>query len=342
MVNREEFEKVSYLEVPPGDTRTVPLDSCYLGGDEWESWIPDGNGALIPIKIVKPIEGQYFAKEPVEEDDGHLLFLNVIVKHCYYPDVARFTKYLLDDIFNLSASVAKLDLMFEAWRADPNAVDRRFVGTELEYIFGTSRAMFDLLHKVVVGFLRRFRYVDEDRDPVQQLPRNSFAKVALDGDDLRTADQIAAKWNLPETFAAFYSEQAEFFRWVRDFRVAVTHHGKNASPIFMTERGFAVSTRDYPFDALEIWCDTNLHQPNSLGSVRSLVGYLISGTLVALETFAHVLTKVQLPPDVAPGYRVWVRGPNLNLLKEVQAWIEEKPWYDQLVEIAIQATERSP
>lgn len=328
MINPEQFEKVSFLKIPPGDARAIPLQSCYLACGEWESWVPDGNGGLMPIRIVEPIEGFYFAEEPAWEDDGHLLFLNTVVKHLYYPDVAKFTLFLLDDLFNLSASVAKLDLMYTAWRAAPESIDRRFVGTELEYLFGTSRAMFDLLHKVVVGFLRRFRYLDEGRAPVQQPPENSFAKVVLQGDYNRSADEIAAKWNLPEPLAAFYAEQAEFFRWVRDFRVAVTHHGKGPSPIFITDRGLAVSTRDYPFDALEIWCDANLQQPNALGSVRSLVGYLISGTLVALETFAHVLAKVQLPPDIAPGYRVWVRGPNLNRLKEMQAWIDEDPWYE--------------
>lgn len=98
--------------------------------------------------------------------------------------------------------------------------------------------------------------------------------------------------------------------------------------MFITDKGFSVSIDRQPFSSIDIWSEENtLH--NNLGSVKSAIAYVIMNTLKMLEEFTDAICKVvAFPPDIAPGYNVYVRGEHTKTLIEAQGYIDETPWTD--------------
>jgi len=326
--NLEELSKVSYLEIKELDGRIIPLQPGFNENNEWEMWLPGPTG-LVKMQSTEPVESHYFAKDRVSEMDGYLDFSNCMLKRAYYPDVAYHIEAILDDLHNLGASVEKLELFFDDWQKEHSRVTRRFVSTELEYIFNVCRSMFDLLQLIIRKLWDRVRLLDEDENARKKQLKTSFAKMILTGDNLLSLDEIREKHFVPSLLAEFYYRQSGFFKWLRDYRDHILHHGKTFQFIFLTERGFAVSLRDQPFASLDIWNEKNTI-PNKLGSVRSAVAYVITKTIMALEEFTQVLKKtIELPYDIAPNYHVFVRGRHNEALLTLKDYVEEQAWQNE-------------
>lgn len=128
-----DIEKVSYIEIDSFDDRVIPLQPCYLGDSNWEAWVSTEKG-LLPMKIVDVDDACYFAKEPASSTDIKIGFISLIMKRAYFEELLHFEDGILEDINNLSASVAKIDLFHEIWRSDNKKIARRFITTEMEYV----------------------------------------------------------------------------------------------------------------------------------------------------------------------------------------------------------------
>ncbi|OHZ03009.1 hypothetical protein [Salinicola sp. MIT1003] len=318
-----EFEKVTYLKIEKFDGRVIPLQPCYHGNSNWESWIDIG-GKLGPLKIVGVASASYFAKAPERETDIFLEFVNLIVKRAYYPDIAHFEEGIHEDINNLATCVEKINLFHEIWMSDKNRISSRYISTELEYIFKVCRSLFDLLQEVAMKLWKRFQYRDNSIDKKELKP--SFAKMVYHDNKLITTEQIAAKYSIPVPLAAFYERKGAFFDWLRAYRDKIAHGGNSFHGIFMMEEGFAISVEAEPFQGLHIW-ETSEVKQNGLGSVRALVSYAILNTIHALEDFAVTIQKImKLPTDIAPGYNVFLRGETLMVLRSLHKYGEEQAW----------------
>lgn len=322
-IPREELKKISYLDVPDEDARAIPLQPCYHGEENWESWVtgPDG---LHQIKMEGLVEGIYFGgEEPYEEGDIHLLLAGLVVKHFYFPKVATHFRHLLEAVYNLSTNIAKIDLFWEN-HEDDDRISRRFVTSELEFLIQNCRSVFDYLQELVRDFNDNTDWLGHNPNP---LPTN-FAKVALQNGEPAPKEHIVQKYNLPEPLADFYINHADFFAWLRSARNEIVHDGQRISPLFPTDRGFALLSREKPFSKLDIWNDSNLKQPNDLGSVRALYGHLAHRTLFAIEDFAQLIAQIlQLPPDVASEHHVWVRGEHLERIQQPSRYLGDQAWY---------------
>jgi hypothetical protein len=98
--------------------------------------------------------------------------------------------------------------------------------------------------------------------------------------------------------------------------------------IFDTERGFCIDPKLPPFSSFEGWCPEHYNNEN-LTSVLPWIANMILQAINAcnslMTTFASI---IQLPPEIAPGYHVFVRGPHNEALAEVlEIHSGATPWW---------------
>ncbi len=321
-ITLQELKKTSFLRIDRLDGRAIPLLACLTDDDEWEWWVPLPDG-LRRMQGGEPIEAYYFAKRPAKEGDAFIAFSEFMLKRAYFKDVVHFVRAITDDLHNLGASIAKLDLFHALWEHEKSSICRRYVSTELEYVFSVCRSMFDLLQEIIHRLWRRFEYTDGTR---KKTLRKSFADMVLHGDSLLSAKEIQEKYSIPNRLATFYHDQGLFFYWLREYRNRVDHGGQGFELVFITERGFAVSTGQEPFSSLNIWNKANT-LPNGLGSVRSAVAYVIDNVLKCLDDFATIMSAITKPPyDISPEYHVYLRGERIEALTHSSRYIVAEPW----------------
>ncbi|WP_024592261.1 MULTISPECIES: hypothetical protein [unclassified Pseudoalteromonas] len=322
-VSAADMEKVSYIKVESFDDRVIPMQPCYLGESNWEAWILTEKG-LLPMKMIDVADACYFSKEPAKATDIHIGFISLIMKRAYFKDLVHFENGIQEDINNLSASVTKINLFHEIWRSDNKKITRRFVTTEMEYIFKVCRSLFDLLQEVIMKIWSRFKYIDPNLTTKKLKP--TFSKMVFLDNKLSTAEEVAKRFQIPMPLAEFYTRNGVFFSWLRSYRDKISHGGNSIKSLYIMDDGFAISTDTEPFADLHIWKSSDL-KANGLGSVRSVVSYAILNTLHALEDFSSVIQSIiQLPPDVAPDHEVYIRGENLEVLLELHKYIEGEAW----------------
>jgi hypothetical protein len=130
-----------------------------------------------------------------------------------------------NDILNLGASLAKLGFFFHYLPPEKERTNiSRFAVTEVEYVLGVCRSLFDLLQKTIAAIWETIELHDEQRKK-RQLPAKTFAKMILSNDKLLTATEIEAKFTVPQKLAEFYHRHGNFFRMLRATRDKIHHHG---------------------------------------------------------------------------------------------------------------------
>jgi hypothetical protein len=87
------------------------LCSLFFYDGDWHSWIEAGEG--IARVHAWPAEAMYFGTSPEHDTDIGFHFLNLIAQKLSFPPLGRQLFAIQDDIFNLSASLAKVPLLHE-------------------------------------------------------------------------------------------------------------------------------------------------------------------------------------------------------------------------------------
>ena len=322
-ISSNEFKKISYLDCSVLGKRVFPLQPCYNENGQWEMWISGPNG-LENIQA-KPVEADYFAKKKERETDIYLQFINTMIKHAYWPDLIYYIDGIRHDIHNLGASVAKLNLFFGISRKNTPVIP--FVATELEYIFAVCRSIFDLLQEVISRLWIKVELNDCGIHK-NNLPK-SFNKMVSRENTVLSREEIQNHFHLPYNLSSFYFNHAPFFIKLRDYRDKILHSGKGFDLIFETERGFAVPVDMEPFSFFgDIWKKEDTLHPN-LVSLRTLAAHIIIETLNTCDGFTDALVRdVKLPPDIAPGYQIFIRGYHTDQLCNLHNCFDKEPWWN--------------
>jgi hypothetical protein len=316
-----EIKKLTYLDLSAIDDRYVPLFPFLNDNGKWEIWVPRPNG-WVNIRGI-PAQSDYFAKQRERETDISFEFLNVMTKHTYWPELVYFIDGIRHDLHNLSAALAKIDLYYELLKEKRPVT--LFVATETEYIFMVCRSIFDLLQEVISGFWEKVQLTDPTINKLN-LPK-TFGKMVMNNNVLMSNEQIKNRYHLPTQLSLFYSESGSFFEKVRGYRDEIVHSGKGFDLIFETDRGFAVDRSSEPFSSFSIWKEEDV-LPNNLASLRTIVAHVIYETIGTCERFADVIKKtIMLPRDVAPGYRLFMRGYHTDQLLKLNRILNEEPWW---------------
>ncbi|MCF6148183.1 MAG: hypothetical protein E3K37_05945 [Candidatus Kuenenia sp.] len=126
-----ELSKISHVN--SSDLKGRFLASLtFFSQNEWEMWVPAG-GELIRMKGW-PAEAFYFAEEPEKESDIYSYFLNFLAQRANFSFIQKPYSGLVDDFYNLSAALAKLEHFYKHKDEIGSGVSR-IVATEVEYIF---------------------------------------------------------------------------------------------------------------------------------------------------------------------------------------------------------------
>src|SRR6202044_2719415 len=110
------------------------LCSLMFYDGDWHAWIEAGD--LILKTKMWPAETVYFGTRPEQETDICLHFLDIIAQKLSFLPIGRPFFALQDDLFNLSASLAKIRLLHDAktdLKYDIKNGVSRLVTTEVEY-----------------------------------------------------------------------------------------------------------------------------------------------------------------------------------------------------------------
>lgn len=301
----------------PGDTcdiRSIPylsignmsgrFISCLSFHDEiWRMWMQ-----IEPDKFMEvhawPAESFYFAKKPERQSDFYSYTLNFITQRANFTSAQRVIIAIQDDIFNLSASIAKFDVIFQS--SDHRHGAARMAATEFEYVLLVCRSVFDLMQELMAEIWETVTLTDSTAR--KRSLKKSFADMTLSGDTPRAAGELQERFGLPEIVANTYERHSRLFLRMRKMRDNFVHRGHSVPTIFRSEDGFYVTKESRTFSDLDIWHDTEAKE-NGLVPMAPLVGMLIEQTLNACDEFADAMMRIiKFPEPIAPNMHLFMRG----------------------------------
>lgn len=306
-VKLEHLRAVPYLDVDALGQRRARLMPLW-DGDRWHLWLPGPKG-LIHLNPVDAVQINYVARQPASENDVVIPFIELMWQHASWAPICGAISGISDDFHNLGTSIEKLNCFF-VHRREISGVGQ-FAKTELEYVFILSRSVFDLLHEVIAWIwthtVRLFDTGAEARRKRHRLPEK-FSKLVLANGKARCAEELVDAYAIPPAMAQTYADVAAFFLQIRRFRDEIVHLGKDPQMLFVTDRGFCVPKSAFGFGALPFWKPEH-HDNENIISLLPLLAHVVLGTIESCGALMLSLaTAVQLPPPMAPGYRVFVRG----------------------------------
>lgn len=274
----------------------------FYANGRWRMWMPVENEKYVEVQAW-PAEASYFANAPEEITDFGMLFFDFIAQYANYTELMRPFSALQDDINNLSAAIAKLNLIAE--NRNLSGVSR-MAATEVEYILLVCRSIFDLMQELLAKLWTKIQLTDPKIQ--KRMIRSSFADIALHGGTLRTAEAISEKFFLPAPLADCYARHAPVFVKIRQYRDNLVHRGQQVQAIFVDSKGFSIARGLGPFVNPQIWRDEEV-EANNIVPLLPVLGLIIHGTLAACEDFASVFVRhFRLLEPIVPGMRLFMRG----------------------------------
>jgi hypothetical protein len=264
-----------YLDINALEGRRIPLHSFH-DGNRWHFWLLEENGRLQPIRVLDCMELPYLASKPVHWSDDYFSFVDFIYKHIDTNHTHSFVESLISDVFNLGASLRKIDLL----RALEDCGGKsRLVTTELEYLLVVCRRIFDLLQEIISRIWDTISLLDTSIKK-KELPKK-FSGVVLHDKAIRSPQEIQDRFGLPPKLATWYSECAPFFNKLKKIRDEIIHQPNRLPLIFFEDKGLSIEvnssfgkTIEWPEDILE---------SEQRGPLNYFIAHFIHETLVACE-----------------------------------------------------------
>lgn len=307
--------------------RIVPLCPVLDAEGKWHVWLDRGTD-FQEIKIIKPVESDYFAQKADSREDVFFEFLNFMYQRGTREDVYPILQAITSDMHNLSACLAKLEL-FHRLKNEQQLDIHRFVVIEIEYIFGVCRSLFDLFQLIAKKYwdgIQLFEYNHRKREL-----KNSFRNMVLKGEaeTIKSSEEIQTQFGLPPQWADFYIKEADFFKKIRKYRDDIHHRGLTPNIIFHTAKGFAIQADYEPFACFNIW-KSETFQPNNLAPIKPIIAFVIKETFAAMNRYVQMLAEIiKFPEEITPGYYLFMRGHHIYKLTELKDYIENNVWYPE-------------
>ncbi|WP_147299480.1 hypothetical protein [Haloferax sp. Atlit-6N] len=338
-IYRDELKKLTHISSNIGN-RAVPSIPVYdpdydtsglPGWAEQEDWLVYviRDGKVVPF-IAEPVVSLYFGKKGESEDDILMPFFNFYYQHASWPDVMSLLSRIITDVRHLSTSMMKL--ASAQYMSNLSTLDTEpFIKTEIEYIFSVCRSIYDLAQFVIANTWDHIELVDGGKN---SLPSNSFRSMVAKVNNPDGKENIMQKYGLTPSIANFYAEEVEMFEKIRNFRDDVIHNGKTLETIHVGENGYSVRTNTEPYSKFtECWEDSQINE-NGLAPLWPFVATVVGHTISMLNRCRDaVVQDIQWPPEIAPEYKVLVRGQYINYLRSLDELLEEDEWGEELVQI---------
>jgi len=319
------FQQIPFLDLTAWSQNRYVSNLCFYVKGEWHLYLWDEKEKFIKIPGT-PAQADYFGDAPERPSDQCFPLFNFIAQKASFRDMHMFAVGIWEDFQNLATSLAKLDLFFETSKSEGKET-ARFVATEIEYIIGVCRSVFDLMQEMVSRHWQRIELHDKSIKK-SQLP-SSFANVLFSSNTLQTEEQIAQKYGLPSTFANWYLSNAKIFTWIKAVRDGMIHSGsQSVEMLFATERGYGVK-KDEKFWADVYTWPKEAELYNDLYPIRPAICSLIWLTVNSTTTLAQMLeTTFEGPKPMFPGLKYYSRGFFDNVFVELEDVLTHSWWDD--------------
>lgn len=249
----------------------------------------------------------YFGTEPASSDDPEFDFLTFMAQRASFPPVKKAITGLMDDIFNLTASIAKLNHLYASRSVVGHGVSRMAV-TEVEYIILVCRGIFDFLQEVVAGLWEGVNFFDAEQQKKSLKERKKFSQVVIHNNVAATFEQIKERTGMPDRLVAWYCRHIQFFFSLKAFRDNLVHRGTPFQLLLVTEDGFAIHERLAAFKGMDVWFDEE-RGPNNTVPLMPALAMIVNNTLAVCEDFSLTVREcIQFPDDLVPGMRLYMRS----------------------------------
>lgn len=334
-VTLEQLSKLEYLDVGALQGRTVRM-LPHWNGESWTHWFDGPDGQLTPFKMVDAARSLYLTKaKAANEADLWIPLIDLVWQRLSYPDLIGFTHALEEDFHLLATSAAKLEHFYATRGLVDHGVLGSFVKAEVEYVLIVARSIFDLLQEVLARFWNNHvKLTDEQDDRLKRQNRlqPGFARVVFASEKARTSDEIVGKFALPRSLADQYAKHTPFFASLRQSRDHIIHGTSRTGIVFVTDRGFAVSPEAPLFSDFP-WTDAHRYNDNIV-SLMPWIATVICKTIEACtEIVGSLGAEIQLPGELAPGYRVLLRDPmNSALFRLLDAVEGRRVWWSEEID----------
>lgn len=314
-----ELAKITYLDPDAIEGRMVLL-MPFWDGTKWHIWIPTDSGSFIKMEAIDAVHSNYVAKEAAAETDLWIYFVDIMWQRANWPEIGRTIQGIENYFHLLATSVAKIRFIFEQRESIKKDIVGSFVQTELEYIITTARSVFNLLQEALAKIWHsRIQLLNPEKDAIRKQKKmpDSFTKMAIDDRKTpKSIEYLMSQYALPQAVAAEYNRYAPFFLSLLKARDRVIHSGGNEDSIFVTEKGFCVNPKSRTFESFQ-WQD-NHHYNENVVSLLPWVTHVVFGTIEACnDIMGSFASEIQLLPEMAPGYRVFIRDPASTALAEL-------------------------
>ena len=269
-------------------------------------WLPAGD-KLLEVKVSGPAEMFYFGSEPASKNDTEFDFFSFIAQRASFPSVKKAVAELMDDIFNITASIAKIKHLHATRSALGEGVSRMVV-TEIEYLIFVCRGVFDFLQEVVSRLWEDVRFFDSTQQKKSLKDRQKFSQVVVYNGAEATFEQIKERTGMPDRLVAWYCRHTQFFMSLRTFRDNLVHRGTPVQTIFVVEDGFAIQERMVAFKALDLWFNEE-KGANNIVPLMPALAMIVNNTLAACEDLSRTMQEcIKFPDDLVPGMSLYMRS----------------------------------
>ncbi|MEX8518385.1 MAG: hypothetical protein AB3X44_07710 [Leptothrix sp. (in: b-proteobacteria)] len=310
-IDLAKLAKIPYLDVPNIGGRFLSA-LTFFDAQTWRMWVQAGD-ELFEVKAW-PAEAFYYASRPESTTDLSFHFLDFIAQRASFPEAQKAISGLRDDVFNLSASLAKVSHLHKT-RESLSRGESRMIATEVEYLFATCKSMFDLLQELICAIWNTVKLLDV---AIQKKPlKETFSKIILYQGRASTAEELTERFGLPPPLAAYYVRQSDFFLSLREFRDNIIHRGSQVPTIFSGESDFLVQESTRPFSAFGVWRDDERSE-NSLVPLMPALGVVVQRTLAACNDFTTTVEQtIAFPSPIVPNMKLFMRGYFNELFQQV-------------------------
>jgi hypothetical protein len=329
----DDLSGVTYLDLASLDGR-VPVLFPFWDGQLWNLWLPTGDGRYMRLHPLDAGATEYVAKQGARSTDLWIPFVDFMWQYAAWPSTHGLIGSVTRDFHNLFTSVAKIDHAFFNRKA-LGLGGSDFVNTEVEYLLVVARRLFDNLHRVIATVWHKHVLLHNPESRARKKgrqPKDSFTKTVFKERKVpRTQEELVTEFGFSEALAAAYEKATPFFESILRLRDAIVHGPMSHGPlglIFGSDDGWCID-RNFPEVAkFDIWTEAHRKNDNLL-SLRPLLAHLVIGTIGACNEMARGLARqVDFLKPMAPGCRIYVRGPFDHAIVRLKSVFEGgDPWW---------------
>ncbi|MFG1191777.1 hypothetical protein [Xanthobacter flavus] len=331
-VSAKELSKIVYLDQKALDGRAL-LIMPFWDNTTWRLWIEAPPGIINEVNILDASHSNYVANQPARNEDISIDFINFMWQRASYPEIGNLINGIQDDFHILATSALKIRHFFELRESIEKSIISSFVKTEMEYMITVARSVFDLLQEILSKIWNnRIILIDQDSNAVKNRHKmpDKFTKMAIHGRNVpKPIDELISHYAIPLVLAEQYNCISPFYVALLRSRDKFIHGGGSVETIFVTEKGFCVDREAQTFSHFE-WKENHRYN-DRLVSLLPWVAHIIFGTMQACEQIVGAFASViSMPPEMAPGYRVFIRDPANRELHKLSAVVDGRAvwWSD--------------